>query len=1654
MPGVPIVSGIQTGSIRIDHAGTVTHVTPLSFQPLPFPDCGTTEANHVAVVIPKVAKSDSLILYFDSYTCDGVCMQDLPSYQVQYYYKKPCPVNGFVSDTFNISADPDFYLNSNLIANFGVCMEVGQKYPLLYKIISKRLIQPYGFLRLDFTMKHGLYWPTDCPKKLGTTDPIKIDSIANPDKSYTLQLTYKLPLPADSLDLPFCLQFYCDSNVVCEADTINSNNGGVIHASNCGTNPCELSMTYKTNWLYQANTSAPCAITSCGGLKLAVDIPPGCVPQGDTLHGGEPGPGTTFGADSIVYSWKFRTYRTNFGLQDLDDDRKADAFLPAHGTGVRIDRFLPGDTMRVEYCASVDSGKGLRRIPRDIFEEILQSEMGLNGTDAFETKMARTVFTNSNNFKLLKDSIRVKYADGTQVTCPLNDEIGEVDKKYYEVQLVNTYPIQFLDELVTMNHKFYVILDTLFKHGCLPKPTLDQGDSIFFYTDFKLDFNFISASNNLPDPPLVGFRTALDHELTRRYAWSNVPTFKRSEYSGYKITFNKDAYSIKPCENSIEVKPFRYRLRIARPNMFPYEVRPLGRLFYYYQSKPKDVFAVSTKINYLVMQDSVPVLNNFPLSFVNDTGGFKVNFAPAFSNPIDEGFMMGANFVFGPSCTFAKPDSSTQFWNVAFPMSFSHPQTVQYSLFNKLGFFSNHPELKMESPDSIFYIEKRNFELHLTIKNPVVSSAPGVWLSAISPSGQSYDFDLLTLPQNQTLSSQNGIFNLGNLQGLAKQDFLLRGKDNYCKDDTLLLIFGWGCGLMSDLNQSTCFRDTLRIRLVQVEPELELAILQQPPSIVLCDTSDYYEFEIFNAKKGYAYDLLATAGLPPGLQIVPGTCQLAYPGNANFVNIPDPSLLANNIYQWNINSLLPAIAIAGLPGNDLQPQNTIRIRFKVIAQCGFVANTQPIFGIRGTEPCGKITNVLNKPGNPIQVQGLNPTYGVVINIQPVNSQPINCGGNQQFTVKITLLGSPAAGDSVFIIMPLGASLVAGSYLPGVNAPTGAPQLTPKGFRIPLPVGISSGSNVEFKFTAGFTAGSGCDNLFMVAQTRVKSEAFCQTLGAPCTVYVATGESATALTILHPELKITAASATVSGNQTTMNITLQNTGALAAPGQTVQIWQDVDGSGTITPGDIQLSTINGLQNLAPGASVSISGTLGSNTANLCNLLVVVPAADNCTCTDQVVRIHNFSIQYTPQTICFPQQVPIGVPAQSGFTYQWTPPAGIACPTCASTTYVPGTWQPGVPVLLTLQESNSGCTIVHHFSLQLSPLVTVSTSNAVVCAGKPVTLTVNPAGATYHWQGPGVVNAGAQTQTVVPPANATYQVTVTLPNQCVVDTSIAIQVLPSDTLTLPGLITCKGHPVLIGGQVTDISGTYTTKLVKSNGCDSLILQSLTALPNPNTAETKIFCKGDTLHVLDTVFTGSGQICRQYKAANGCDSIHCIQVTAVNPPVLPVQDTIKGTVHTPITISGPNGFVSYVWVPIDTLCPNCPSIVTNFDTAGLYKYIVTVKDQNGCDALATYYIIILPICDLKHVQIPNAFTPNGDGLNDNFQAVVTNGGPPVTGTIEIYDRWGAKIFENKGVVSWDGKVKGVEAPSDTYIYLIHIDCSEDDQNKKFYGSVSLLR
>jgi gliding motility-associated-like protein len=112
---------------------------------------------------------------------------------------------------------------------------------------------------------------------------------------------------------------------------------------------------------------------------------------------------------------------------------------------------------------------------------------------------------------------------------------------------------------------------------------------------------------------------------------------------------------------------------------------------------------------------------------------------------------------------------------------------------------------------------------------------------------------------------------------------------------------------------------------------------------------------------------------------------------------------------------------------------------------------------------------------------------------------------------------------------------------------------------------------------------------------------------------------------------------------------------------------------------------------------------------------------------------------------------------------------------------------------------------------------------------------------------------------------------------------------------------------------------------------------------------------------------------------------------------------------------------------------------------KFTLTASDNSGfCTAMDTVSVYVL-----RPVKVPNVFSPNGDGINDQWQ--IPNLSTYFGCEVNVYNRYGQPVFGSKGYATpWDGKINGVAAPVATYYYIIDLK----NGFGRLTGSVTIVR
>ena len=176
-----------------------------------------------------------------------------------------------------------------------------------------------------------------------------------------------------------------------------------------------------------------------------------------------------------------------------------------------------------------------------------------------------------------------------------------------------------------------------------------------------------------------------------------------------------------------------------------------------------------------------------------------------------------------------------------------------------------------------------------------------------------------------------------------------------------------------------------------------------------------------------------------------------------------------------------------------------------------------------------------------------------------------------------------------------------------------------------------------------------------------------------------------------------------------------------------------------------------------------------------------------------------------------------------------------------------------------------------------------------------------------------------------------------------------------------------------------------------------------------------------------------------------------STVNPAPLTITADDKGKIvgqdNPQLTVTY-TGFVNGEQPANLTTLPVTATTATTASPAGHYP--ITVSGAKDPDYAITYVAGVLTVSPVPPpISIPNAFTPNNDGVNDTWNLKNIEKFPHCV--VNIYNRYGANVFLSVGYgIPWDGKYKGTNLPGDVYYYIIN----PQDGSPLISGNVTIIR
>lgn len=405
-------------------------------------------------------------------------------------------------------------------------------------------------------------------------------------------------------------------------------------------------------------------------------------------------------------------------------------------------------------------------------------------------------------------------------------------------------------------------------------------------------------------------------------------------------------------------------------------------------------------------------------------------------------------------------------------------------------------------------------------------------------------------------------------------------------------------------------------------------------------------------------------------------------------------------------------------------------------------------------------------------------------------------------------------------------------------------------------------------------------------------------------------------------------------------------------------------------------------------------------------------DSCgTDTSQIiVEVFQKNISVSPDiSICWDTDVQIS--ASGGVSYLWTPSATLNNPNIANPIASPGT--------TTTYNANvtdtNGCiwdTSMVVIIDSIAPIAKAS-NDTIICLGDTFQLNAT-GGVNYSWTPTGtIINPNNDTAFVFPSQNIQY--TVEVSNACGVDfDTVFVEVTYATAYAWPDTAVCPNQEVQLfasGGSV--IKWDPESDVYQVNG-DYFV--------RPNTPQEYI------------VFIEDSMGCRGY------DSLY---ISILPPPFVDAGEDQWLLEDSLLLYAVGNG--TFLWSPWQMVsCDTCQ--ITPVYPNQTIIYTVTLTDSLGCinsDDVKVYVT--------SELWAPNAFTPDGDGINDLFFIKTFR-----IKELEllIFDRWGELLFytddKTKG---WDGSYKGEKLKSDVYVWKVKYK-DMLGVNGIRYGTATLLR
>ncbi|MCB0706027.1 MAG: gliding motility-associated C-terminal domain-containing protein [Saprospiraceae bacterium] len=1502
--------GMDINSFVVDSAGSMSPIVAFGIGEAPFDaDCVAPNPVYATAnfTLPILGPGESVFVHWNVYFCKKNCNSPLSFWEYKYRFFRECPENVATSQDEYIAV---FKSGQPLLSNvyFDEDCEVlidGSLCTNEYVVEHDTLDNTDGSLLIDFVLPCGFLWETTSAPQLAGVNPSIYEVIPGVTET-SIHLEYPLPLPVDSAGFSFDISFHCD--LLCDTlaivfDSITTT-CPVWETCNPLVEP-DVFFDVTTTLQICEPFAAECAHQNC----QRVFHPFECEAQ-DTNYIGSSG----------YFYFRNEARRVNYGLADNDNDQFPDPGGILDLGLVEQKRFIPGDTIESKISGIIiadESGASFDQAVFDLFFIPINVSPDINA-DLLST----------DGIEFLEADLRVfDFSSGTYYNCPIPAS-------------TNSFA-----NLSSVHHVFEVNMDEL-SCGLPGGFELAHADSLELTVLCRFGANPIQEDPGSSLPPLIQMSvTSTSQVFSEDAATSSLLcgcTSDLIELSGYEYLITNGVFVVPPCDTSNFLGANFISFSLAAPNLFPFEYR-WGAVVENLELQIADGFElVESRVSRVQWQNGVPFKVNEPIGADPTPEGWYIQLDSCQVPPMDEGFSVLMQHRFLRDCHFDGAYPLITFSEISFWPGLIEDTNPLIISDTSNSLRALNPDLNLTSPIIQYISADNKFRWELDIVNDINSIASqnsdiayNVWLSPESPSGLVSDFILEDLDNGTTIPLVNGLFQLGDFDPEEARNLRLIGLNAGCGLDTVFMHYGWNCTELEDLADDPCFQRALLLEGLSPDGELELQVFSPTDTcFALCDTVPYHTIEIFNANLGAICDIQLTAYIPSGFQVLPGSCQMAYPTGSPFVAIPDPVDLGSGQYLWAFDTFSDSLLQNCLSGVSFEPSNSVQLRFLGITDCDFPINSELLFVVEGLQTCDLPGNSLLRESDPFCIEIDAPNGEAFFNASM--QENLVCEDEGILEVAVLLDVESVPGDSVEVILPPGILYVPGSYLPITNAPLGPPQIGFYGVSQVLKWGLDAGipavAVVSFQVNISGFLDQDCGEVLALFRATRQTNAFCAASGEECTVDYELGSAFLQIPIDRPAYSISAFSinASPSGNDLLVSYQVQvnNSGAASIQDLNLQFLLDTDGNGAPSGPDQQVFVE--LVPDFPGSGM-FTGSFLIPAESLCQLLVWIDPDVHCACSGAFAFATD-PIDLFPgddALICSDELLEIGW-CPDDFQTSWSPSNQLNCTDCCPAIFqYENAGQTTQPFSLTQFLTNdSDCEIQAHYQISVLPKPGILFADTIICQGESANLLAT-SGAIYNWTGPGITNPGLQAQVVSPLVSSWYYLAMEDLNACTALDSVFIQVagLPIANAG-PDTLLCQGNSLQLSGLV-DPGWTYQWS-------------PPAIFDNPGIPNPILLTQVDTLIVLTVT------------NAAGCTSVDTLLVDfQANPTFTGPEDLFLclGLSDT-LTLDGGE---YYNWSPaVDCLDPACATVSIS-PTADI-TYEVTAYNNFGCSSADTFQVTVI--------------------------------------------------------------------------------------------------